>query len=58
MKQHLNFAILIPLLLLLSATVPRHGAGGPPANGKPIAMTFVDVAKQAGVDFQHFSGSA
>ena len=58
MKQLLNFAILIPLLLLLSATVPRHGAGDPPANGKPIAMTFVDVAKQAGLDFQHFSGSA
>ena len=58
MKYKPHLCILIPLLWFLLATLPRHGAGGPPANGKPIAMTFVDVAKQAGLDFQHFSGSA
>ena len=58
MKYKPHLTILIPMLLFLSAILPHHGAGGPPANGKPIAMTFVDVAKQAGLDFQHFSGSA
>ncbi|MXZ33947.1 MAG: hypothetical protein F4Z21_01500, partial [Acidobacteria bacterium] len=58
MKHKPNLTILIPFLLFLSATVPRQGAGEPPANGKPIAVTFVDVAEQAGIDFQHFSGSA
>ena len=58
MKQLPYLAILVPLFLLLSAAVPRHGAGGPAANGRQIAMTFVDVAEQAGIDFQHFSGSA
>lgn len=58
MKHIPNLTILIPLLLFLSATLPRQGAGGPPANGKPMAVTFVDVAEQAGIDFQHFSGSA
>ena len=58
MKYKPNLTILIPLLLLLVGTFPGHGAGGPPANVKPIAMTFVDVAEQAGIDFQHVSGSA
>ena len=58
MKQILRLTILIPLLLLPAGTRPCHGAGGPPANSTPIAMTFVDVAEQAGIDFQHVSGSA
>ena len=58
MKQIPSLTILVPLLLLLVGTIPSHGAGGPPANVKPIAMTFVDVAEQAGIDFQHVSGSA
>ena len=58
MKYKPNLTILIPLLLLPAGTRPCHGAGGPPANSTPIAMTFVDVAEQAGIDFQHVSGSA
>ena len=58
MKQLPNFTILIPLLLLLSATLPIHGTGDPAAEAKLIGMTFVDAAKQAGLDFQHASGSA
>ncbi len=58
MKHKPNLTILIPLLLFLAGAFPGHGAGGPAVNGKPIAMTFVDVAEQAGIDFQHYSGSA